>query len=211
MNVHTSAPDPDDSAPTRLERRALWLARLTVGWNVVEAAVAVTFGVLAASPSLLGFGIDSVVESGSGVVMLWRFGRPGGGAGREAAAERAVGVCLLALAVFVAWDAGTALHEREAPDASWVGIVLAATSAVVMPVLAAAKRRVAAKIGSASLRADSRQTDICFYLSLLLLVGVGCNALFGWWWVDPAAALAMVPLITWEGLGALRGKGCGCG
>ncbi|HEY9284853.1 MAG TPA: cation transporter, partial [Pyrinomonadaceae bacterium] len=123
-----------------------------------------------------------------------------------------VGASLLLLAAYVGADAVWSLARREPPEASAVGVALAAVSLVVMPALARAKRRVAARIGSRALAADSKQTDICAYLSAVLLAGLALNAAFGWWWADPAAALVMTPIILKEGLAALRGESCvSCG
>ena len=189
-------------------RRGRALEYLTVGWNLVEAAIAVGAGLLAGSTALVGFGFDSLVESSSGVVLLWRLREGERGEGRERAALRLVGVCFLVLAAYVLFDATKSLIAREPPDASPVGIALAAVSLVAMPLLARAKRRAAAGLGSRALAADARQTDICAYLSAILLGGLGLNALFGWWWADPFAALLMVPIIVKEGVEALRGETC---
>jgi divalent metal cation (Fe/Co/Zn/Cd) transporter len=136
---------------------------------------------------------------------LWRLFS---GEHRERLALRFVGVSLLALAVYVGFEAVKSLLLREAPDASLVGIVIAALSLLVMPILARAKRRVAAQINSQALVADSHQTDICAYLSAILLIGLGLNALLGWWWADPVAGLVMIPIIGKEGIEALRGETC---
>ncbi|HEV3468790.1 MAG TPA: cation transporter [Pyrinomonadaceae bacterium] len=196
-------------------RRGLRLEYLTVGWNMLEAAVSVAAGVTAGSIALVGFGADSVVEVSSGLVLLWRLRAEARDAGRrervEQRALRLVGICFLALAAYVVFEAVTSLVRREEPEASGVGIVVAALSLVVMPLLARAKRRVAARLGSGALAADSRQTDLCAYLSAILLGGLALNALLGWWWADPAAALLMTPLIAREGVEALRGETCGGG
>jgi divalent metal cation (Fe/Co/Zn/Cd) transporter len=184
------------------------LEYLTLGWNSIEAAVAITAGLMAASPALMGFGVDSLIESSSGAVLLWRLRDVGGEKAREGLALRLVGVSLLMLACWVGYEALSSLLGRESPGESPVGIGLAAVSLVVMPILARAKRRVALGLGSRALEADSRQTDICAYLSAILLVGLGLNALLGWWWADPVAALGMVPLIVGEGVRALRGEEC---
>ena len=193
------------AADARAGRR---LEYLTLGWNIAEAVVAVTAGVLAGSVALIGFGVDSVIESLSGAVLLWRLWSHSEDPGRERRALKLVGVSFLILAAYVAFEAGKSLVNREPPDASTVGIVLAAVSLVVMPLLARAKRRVAARLGSRALVADSRQTDLCAFLSAILLVGLGLNALFGWWWADPVAGLIMVPIIAREGVEALRGEAC---
>jgi divalent metal cation (Fe/Co/Zn/Cd) transporter len=191
-----------------LIRRARRLEYLTLGWNLVEAAVAIGSGLLVGSTALVGFGVDSLIESTSGAVLLWRFFGEDGGEEREDRALRLVGVSFLLLALWVGWEGTTTLLAREEPDESLVGIALAALSLLIMPVLARAKRKVANGLGSKALEADSRQTDLCAYLSGLLLLGLALNAVLGWWWADPAAALAMVPIIATEGLRALRGEEC---
>jgi divalent metal cation (Fe/Co/Zn/Cd) transporter len=189
-------------------RRGRRLAALTVAWNSVEAVVAIAAGGAASSTALIGFGLDSVIESTSGAVILWRLA--GDGAVRERRARLLVGASLLVLALYVAVEASRSLLAREAPDPSAVGIALAAVSVVAMPVLARAKRRVNRSVGSQAMHADSRQTDLCAYLSVILLGGLLLNAVVGWWWADPAASLCMVPLIASEGWGAMRGKGDCC-
>jgi len=198
----------------RLLRRGRRLEVFTVLWNSAEGIVSVTLGLLAGSIALVGFGIDSFIEMSSGLVLLWRLQtrRDAEGAERaEAVALRLVGISLLALTAYIAYDSVSALVQRDAPKASPAGIVLAALSLVVMPLLARGKRRVAAAINSRALKADSIQTDICTYLSAILLVGLALNAVLGVWWADPLAALAMIPFIAREGLEALRGERCeGC-
>lgn len=189
-------------------RKGRILEYLTLGWNLLEAVIAMGAGILVGSTALLGFGVDSLIESGSGAALLWRLSAEDGGDSRERRALQLVGISFLLLAAWVGWEGGTALLSREMPGESLVGIVLAALSLVVMPILARAKRRVAAGLGSRAMEADSRQTDLCAYLSAILLLGLGLNALFGWWWADPVAALAMVPIITREGILALRGEEC---
>ncbi|MGI8641691.1 MAG: cation transporter, partial [Pyrinomonadaceae bacterium] len=149
----------------------------------------------------------SVIESLSGAVLLWRLYA---GEHREQLALKLVGGSFLLLAAYVAFDAGKSLLFREPPEESYVGIGLAALSLIVMPILARAKRRVAVSLNSRALQADSRQTEICAYLSAILLIGLGLNALFGWWWADPIAGLVMIPIIAKEGIEALRGETC-CG
>lgn len=186
-------------------RRGRRLEYLTIGWNSLEAVIAIGAGLLAGSIALIGFGFDSVIEVSSGVILLWRLL---GNDEREKIALRLVGLSFLALAAYVAFDAAKALWFRELPEESYVGIALAALSLIVMPLLARAKRRVAANLSSRALEADSRQTDICAYLSAILLAGLGLNALFGWWWADPVAAFVMIPIIAKEGIEALRGETC---
>jgi divalent metal cation (Fe/Co/Zn/Cd) transporter len=163
---------------------------------------------IAGSSALVGFGFDSLIESTSGGAMLWRFHSDENAERRERIALKLVGGSFLLLAAYVAFDAGKSLINREPPHASYVGIALAALSLVAMPLLARAKRRVAASLNSRAMQADSRQTDICAYLSAILLGGLLLNALFGWWWADPVAALVMIPIITKEGIEALRGETC---
>ena len=193
---------------TDLIRRGRRLEYLTVGWNLAEAVIAIGAGVIAGSSALIGFGLDSVIESVSGVVLLWRLQVGSEGERREQRALKLVGGSFFLLAAYVAWNAGGTLWRREEPGGSAVGIVLAAVSLIVMPILARAKRRVASGLGSAALEADSRQTDLCAVLSAILLGGLLLNATLGWWWADPLAALAMVPVIAAEGLRALRGERC---
>jgi divalent metal cation (Fe/Co/Zn/Cd) transporter len=178
----------------------------------MEALVAITSGFLAGSIALLGFGLDSVIEVASGAVLVWRLHADQRETREHAErlALRFVGVSLLALAAYVTYDAASALFRRESPERSLGGITLAILSLIVMPLLAHAKRSVAHSLSSGAMQADSRQTDICAYLSAILLGGLTLNALLGWWWADPVAAIGMVPLITHEGIDAVRGKTC-CG
>jgi len=191
----------------RIVRRGQWLTWATLGYNSLEGLLSVGAGIIAGSVALVGFGIDSFIEVTASVAAIWRL-RADADVARRAIAERralrVIGLCFLALAGYVAVDAGRTLLGRAAPQASLLGIVIAAMSLVVMPVLASAKRRVAAELSSRAIHAEARQTDICMYLSVILLGGLGLNALFGWWWADPAAALAMVPLIAREARDALR-------
>ena len=191
-----------------LLRRGRVLEYLTLGWNSIEAVVAITSGVLAGSTALVGFGVDSIIESASGAVLLWRLQDRPDDRRKDELALKLVGISFLLLASYVAWEAGASLLSREAPEVSRIGIALAALSLIVMPLLARAKRKVAAALESRALDADSRQTDLCAYLSAILLVGLSLNALFGWWWADPAAGLGMVPIIAREGITALRGERC---
>lgn len=181
------------------------LAYLTIIWNSLEGIIAIAAGIVAGSIALVGFGVDSVIEVSSGAIILWRLAA---GAERERLALRLVGISFLALAAYVAFDAVKSLWLRELPEASYIGIAIAALSLVVMPFLAYQKRKVAAELNSNAMKADSRQTDICAYLSAILLGGLGLNALFGFWWADPIAALIMVPIIAKEGIDALRGETC---
>ena len=185
------------------------LEYFTLGWNLIEAGVAVGAGIVAGSIALIGFGADSLIECLSGGILLWRLQLHQADERRELIATKLVGVSFFVLAAYVAFDAAKTLIMREEPHVSAVGIVLACASLVVMPLLARAKRRVAARLESRSLEADSRQTDLCAYLSAILLGGLALNALFGWWWADPIAGLIMVPIIAHEGIETLRGDECG--
>jgi divalent metal cation (Fe/Co/Zn/Cd) transporter len=197
----------DESIQTAVVQRGRRLEYLTIGWNSLEAVVSIGAGIAAGSIALVGFGIDSVIEVSSGAVLLWRLVS---GEHRERLALKLVGVSFLALAAYVAFDAAKSLILREPPDASYVGIAIAALSLIVMPLLARAKRKVGVSLKSRAMEADSRQTDICAYLSAILLGGLGLNALFAWWWADPVAGLAMVPIIAKEGIEALKGEDTCC-
>ena len=189
-------------------RRGQWLSWLTLGYNSLEGVLAIGAGVLAGSIALVGFGFDSVIEVSASVAALWRLNADVDPIERERAERltlKIVGILFLALGIYVTWDAATALVKREGPDESKLGIVLAAASLIVMPLLARAKRRVALRLGSRALRSEAQQTQLCTYLSAILLGGLTLNAVFGWWWADPAAALIMVPIIGKEGVEALSG------
>lgn len=199
-----------------LLRKALGLEFLTVGWNVVEGVIAVAAALASGSVALLGFGIDSFVESASGSVLIWRLvaerrAKDHEGIERlEKRALRLVGASLFGLAAFVAFDAVKALWHGERPDVSVVGIVLTSVSLAVMMFLARAKLAAARALGSRAMEADAFQTTACWWLSLVTLVGIGLNALFGLWWADPVAALAVAALVAKEGREAWQGKDC-CG
>jgi Predicted Co/Zn/Cd cation transporters len=188
-----------------LHRCALRLEYFTVGWNVIEAGVAIAAGVIAGSVALIGFGVDSGIEIISAVGLLWRLRAAGPNAevGEETAAEKralyVVAVTFFLLAAYITYDAVGALVQREQPLTSPAGIVLAVLSLAIMPVLAYAKQRTGREMGSRALVADAKETWVCSYLSLALLIGVGLYALAGWWWADPIAALAMLPVIVWQG------------
>jgi divalent metal cation (Fe/Co/Zn/Cd) transporter len=191
-----------------LVRRGRRLEYLTIGWNLVEAGVSAAAGLAAGSIALVGFGIDALIETFSGLALLWRLQDGPHGQHREARALRLVGVSFLALAGYVGWEAIETLRAREAPASSPIGIAIATLSLLVMPFLARAKRKVARQLGSQALEADSRQTNLCAWLSAILLFGLLCNSLVGWWWADPVAALAMTPIILREAWLALQGKPC---
>ena len=208
-----SAPELVASRPA-LVRRGLALNWLTIGYNVVEAIVAIGAGVVSGSVALLGFGLDSVIEVTASGAAQWRLRTDLDAEGRERVertTHRIIGWSFLALAVYVVVDSANALLRREQPERSVVGLVLLALSAVVMPILARAKRRVARAMTSRALEADAMQTSLCAYLSVIALAGVALNATLGWWWADPVAALAMVPIIAKEGVEGVRAEAhCSC-
>jgi divalent metal cation (Fe/Co/Zn/Cd) transporter len=198
-------------ARASVARRGRTLQCLTIAWNSAECVVALIAGFLAGSVALVGFGFDSAIEVTSSLAALWRLRWDADEARREAAERvtvRVIGACFLLLAAYVTYEAVQTLREQRAPDYSTVGIVLAAVSLIVMPVLVYFKRRVATSLGSGALEAEARQTRVCAYLSAILLAGLGLNAWLGWWWADPLAGFVMVPLIAWEGLEAVRGRTC---
>ena len=191
--------------PERFVQHALWLEYATVSWNVIEAFVAIGAGWLAGSIALVGFGLDSIIEVIAASVLIWRLRcelscRHDTHEQAEQRALRIVGVTFFLLAAYVTYEAGVILWRREAPQVSVPGLVLAVLSASVMPFLGLRKRHVARHLGSKALAADAMETLICAYLSVTLLVGLGLNASLGWWWADPVAALAMLPLIVKEGM-----------
>ena len=201
---------PHMSAPRLLlVRRGLRLNYATLGYNCLEGLIAIAAGLAAGSVALVGFGLDSLIEVSASGAALWRLYSDRDAERREHAERltiRAIGVLFLALAAYVAADALRALLTRAAPEESIVGIVLALFSLIVMPLLAGAKRRVAFAMGSGALAAEAKQTLFCTYLSAILLAGLLLNAVGGWWWADPVAALVMVPIIAREGVEGVRGR-----
>jgi divalent metal cation (Fe/Co/Zn/Cd) transporter len=190
-------------------RRGKWLTWATIAYNGVEAVLSIGAGIVAGSIALVGFGLDSIIELTSSGAGLWRLradATPTARARAERLTLRTIGVCFLLLAVYVLADAVVALVARQAPEGSPLGIAVAIASVVTMPLLARAKRRVAAQLSSRALTAEARQTQLCMYLSAILLAGLVLNATFGWWWADPVAALVMVPIMAWEGAQAVRGR-----
>jgi cation diffusion facilitator family transporter len=189
----------------KLHRRGVRLEVFTITWNVVEAVVAIGAGLLAGSVALIGFGVDSGIEVISAVALLWRFLKagPNASAGEHGAAEKRalylVAATFFLLSAYIAYEAIGALLAREGPDSSTVGLVLAGLSLIIMPALAYFKQRTGREMGSEALKADAAETWVCSYLSLALLAGVGLYAAFGWWWADPVGALAMLPVILWQG------------
>jgi divalent metal cation (Fe/Co/Zn/Cd) transporter len=192
-------------------QRGKRLEYFTIGWNTLEGLVAVVAGALAGSISLLGFGIDSFIEVTSGTVLLWRMSVDADALKRERNemfSLRIVGVCFLALAIYVVYESVSDLVSRKAPEHSIPGIVLACVSLIVMPVLSRAKKKVATSLESLAMHADAKQTDFCVYLSAILLIGLLLNTMLGWYWADPLAGLIMVPIIAKEGFDGIRARAC---
>ena len=193
----------------RLVIRSRRLNIATLAYNALEGVIAVSAGLAAGSVALVGFGIDSGIELAASATALWRLNADADlnrRADVERTSHRVIGALFMVLALYIAVDAGSALWWREAPSESHIGIVLAVASVLVMPLLARAKRRVGIALGSRALTAEAAQTALCTYLSAILLVGLGLNAWLGWWWADPVAALAMIPIIAREGVEGLRGS-----
>jgi|SRR6185503_5191415 len=192
-----------------LVRRGILLNYLTIGYNTIEAIVSFAAGLVSGSVALVSFGVDSAIEVTSAGAAQFRLRADVDLARRERVerlTHRVIGFSFLTLAAYVVLDAGRSLFFREAPDRSVVGIVLLVMSVVIMPALARAKRKVATSLGSRALEADATQTSLCAYLSVIALGGVALNAFLGWWWADPVAALAMVPIIAKEGVEGVRGE-----
>jgi divalent metal cation (Fe/Co/Zn/Cd) transporter len=204
-------------ANERSLRRWAWgLTALTIGWNSLEAVVAIVSGLVAGSIALLGFGLDSIVEVSSALIITWRLLRQTSDhraiERAERRAVRLIAISFIGIAVYVTYDAASKLLGLgEPPERSPIGLALVALSVVVMPTLAWAKRRVAAALGSVALRADAAQTNLCTYLSAVVLLGLAANAVGGWWWMDPLAGLVVAALAVREGLVAWRsGDLCAC-
>jgi divalent metal cation (Fe/Co/Zn/Cd) transporter len=190
-------------------RRARGLNRLTIGYNVVEMVVALAAGVVAGSISLIGFGLDSGVEVSTSLVLAWRLSREreeGCRQDDDRRATRLIALCFGALAVWVGYEAVGQLLSRDGPAASPVGMVIAALSLVLMPILARAKRRLGAPLGSQAVISEARQTELCAWLSGVVLLGLGANALLEWWWADPVAALGVAVIAGIEGIRSWRAE-----
>jgi divalent metal cation (Fe/Co/Zn/Cd) transporter len=195
-----------------LERRARRLAWGANAWHVAEFAIALAAGISAGSIALIGFGIDSLIEVLAGGVILWLFtGRRRGSAVAERRAQLAIAATFFLLAGYVAVESVRTLIDGDHPDVSWVGIALAAVTAPTMPLLARAKRRVGHQLGSAATVSEGAQNMVCAYLSIALLLGLGANAVLGWWWADPVAALAIAAIAAREGVLGWRGESCADG
>lgn len=187
------------------------LEYFTITWNTVEGLMAVIAGLLAGSIALIGFGFDSLIEVASAGALMWRLHADIDESRRERAEKRAlriVGICFMVLAAYVIYDAGRDLWFRQTPERSLFGIAVAIAALIVMPLLTHAKRKVGRSINSGAMMADAKQTELCAYFAAITLGGLVLNALLGWWWADPVAALVMVPIIVKEGVEALRGETC---
>jgi len=201
--------DPLPGERDELVRRARLLAWTGNAWHVIEFAIAIAAGVAAGSIALVGFGLDSLIEAGAGAVILWRFaGRRSSSDRAERRAQQLIAASFFLLAAYIGIESLRTLLGGAHPEASWVGIGLAAFTAPTMPLLARAKQRVGRRLNSAATVSEGGQNLICAYLSLALLVGLGTNALLGWWWADPAAALVIAAVALREGIESWRGESC---
>jgi divalent metal cation (Fe/Co/Zn/Cd) transporter len=193
----------------RLVSRARLLARLGLAWHAVEATVALVAGAVAGSIALIGFGGDSLIESAAGLILLWRFADSRSASdAAERRAQRLIGASFFVLAAYIAAEAAQSLAGGHHPEVSYVGIGLAVVTLATMPALARAKARVGEQLGSSATKSEGRQNLLCAYLSAALLVGLGANALFGWWWADPTTAFVIAAFAINEGREAWRGEAC---
>ena len=207
----TIADRSDWNKRRRLTGRARRLTQLGLAWHALEAAIALAAGIAAGSVALVGFGADSVIEAGAGLVVLWLVtGDRLRSQRAERRAQQLIGASFVILAVYVAIESARDLIAGHHPAVSWAGVALAAVTLVLMPPLAAAKRNVGVALGSSATTSESRQTMLCAYLSAALLVGLLTNALAGWWWADPAVGLLIAAVALTEAANAWRGESCTC-
>jgi divalent metal cation (Fe/Co/Zn/Cd) transporter len=207
----TIADRSDWNKRRRLTGRARRLTQLGLAWHALEAAIALAAGIAAGSVALVGFGADSVIEAGAGLVVLWLVtGDRLRSQRAERRAQQLIGASFVILAVYVAIESARDLIAGHHPAVSWAGVALAAVTLVLMPPLAAAKRNVGVALGSSATTSESRQTMLCAYLSAALLVGLLANALAGWWWADPAVGLLIAAVALTEAANAWRGESCTC-
>lgn len=193
----------------RLERRARLLAWGGNAWHLVEFALSLAAGIAAGSIALVAFGIDSLIEAAAGFVIIWLFLSSGGQSHeREWRAQRLIAASYVVLVVYVLYEAISALNAKEKPETSWFGVAVLIAAVVSMPLLARAKRRVGRSLGSHATASEGSQNLICAYLAVTALAGIGANALFGWWWADPVAALGIAGIAAWEGVRTWRGDLC---
>src|SRR3954470_796841 len=205
LTVHPSA--PADKGP--LIQRARMLAWIGIAWHVAEAMISIAAGLAASSIALIGFGADSLIESAAGLIVVWRFAASRQGDEQaERRAQRLIGASFVLIGVYVAVEAARSLLLGIHPQASWVGIALAAVTLTTMPLLARAKARVGDALHFSGTVSEKRQNLLCAYLSAGLLIGIGANALLGWWWADPATAFAIAGVALYEGREAWRGNAC---
>ena len=211
LPVARVAGGPPAAVRAHLVRRARVLAWIGLAWHVVEATVAVAAGVAAGSVALVGFGADSLIEAVAGVVVLWLMTPTRSSSARaERRAQQLIAASFVVLAAYVGVEAVRDLVAGYRPEASWVGVALAAVTLVTMPPLAVAKRRVGERLGSPATASESRQTMLCAYLSAGLLAGLLANAVLGWWWADPVVALGIAAIAGREARASWRGDSCGC-
>lgn len=208
-HAHPEQPALSAFRRAQLARRAQLLAGASVSYNAIEAVIAVAAGTAASSIALVGFGLDSLVEMSSGLIILWQFHRKMPET-RERAALRAIAVAFFALAAYVTFESTRSLLTGDGGQTSRVGIIIATLSLLIMPALSLAQRRTGRQLGSPTVVADSKQTLLCTYLSAVLLVGLLLNATLGWWWADPIVGLVIAALALHEGREAWRGEACDC-
>lgn len=211
--IQLGLPQPQARTPERgrLERQARWLAWGGIAWHLIEFGIAIVAGLAASSIALIGFGFDSLIESLAGFVVLWLFtGSRIGSERAERRAQQLIAASFYVLAAYIGVEAVRSLAGGHEPEVSWVGIGLAAFTAATMPLLAMAKRRIGRKLSSSATVQEASQTQLCAYLSVALLIGLGANALFGWWWADPVTALVIAAVAVREGRESWRGDSCEC-
>jgi divalent metal cation (Fe/Co/Zn/Cd) transporter len=209
LPVVTLTPQVSMSERARLERQARLLAWGGIGYHVIEFAVALIAGIAAGSIALIGFGADSFIEALAGFVVLWLFtGVRVGSHSAERRAQQMIAASFFLLAAYVSVESIRTLVAGDQPDASWLGIGLALFTIPTMPLLAHFKRRVGNQLHSAAAVKEASQTQLCAYLAVALLIGLLANAVLGWWWADPAAALVIAGVAAREGVQSWRGEGC---
>ena len=203
------APAASDPTRSRLERQARLLAWGGILYHFVEFAIAIAAGVAAGSIALIGFGADSLIEALAGFVVLWLFtGARIGSRAAERRAQQLIAASFFVLAAYIGFEATRSLVFQDEPSASWLGVGLAAFTAITMPLLARVKRGLGNRLHSSAAVKEASQTQLCAYLSIALLVGLLANGLLGWWWADPLAALAIAAVALQEGRQSWRGEGC---
>jgi divalent metal cation (Fe/Co/Zn/Cd) transporter len=206
-----AAPSTTRADRVRPMRRTRTLAWAGIAWHVLEFATALVAGIVAGSIALVGFGIDSAIEAAAGLVVVWLFASTRAGSPRaERRAQQLIAASFFLLAGYLAIEATRSLVTGSQPDASWVGIGLAAATAPTMPLLSRVKTRLGHQLGSQAAVSEGAQTMLCAYLSVALLVGLGANALLGWWWADPLTGLVIAAVALREGRNGWRGDACGC-